>query len=192
MKNRMILILVLITVLAAGAGLYTLTNRAMTVNFDGRTYTLVSHEKSFSDNTFEYDADDGSKVTGANCLTCGGMVVTYTAADGTVSAAVTGKVTFDNGEYQEGTYDTGCGHNVGAALSETDAHSFVETLAKKESTEDSSLTMWIYWSLAAVIMTYGAWNLGRTSKRVAKWMPIAMLAGGALLIIAMYADLLMA
>jgi hypothetical protein len=35
------------------------TNQTVSVDFDGRTYTLVSHEKSFSDNTFEFDADDG-------------------------------------------------------------------------------------------------------------------------------------
>jgi hypothetical protein len=35
-------------------------------------------------------------------------------------------------------------------------------------------------------MAHGIWD-GR--KRVAKWMPLAMLAGGAMLIIAVFADL---
>ncbi len=190
MKRKLVLIGVLVFLLAAGAGLFVLTGRTATADFGGKRYTLASSSESFSSKTFEFTAEDGSKVNGESCLDCGGMVVTYTSPEGEVSSVVTGKLFKKDGKFQEESFIPDETHNVGNSISKPEAHRFVLAVAKQDSMRDYTSKAWLYWILAAVLMVYGAWTLGNPSRRMAKWLPMMMLLGGSLVIVAMYADLL--
>ncbi len=190
MKNKLVLVIVVLFLLASGAGLLFLTGRTVTADFGGKTYTLVAHSKSFSSKTFEFAAEDGSRVSGESSLESGGMIVTYTSQEGEVSSVVTGKVIRKDGKFQEESFKPDETHNVGTGISKPEAHRFVLAAAKKEAAEEYSTKALLYWVMAAAMMIYGAFTLGKQTKRRAKWLPTVLVLGGSLVVIALYADLL--
>lgn len=190
MKNKLVLIVAVLFLLISGAGLLLLTGRAATADFGGKTYTLAAHSKSFSEKTFEFTAEDGGRVNGESDLESGGMVVTYTAPGGEASSVLTGKVIRKDGKFQEESFKPDDTKNVGTGISKPEAHRFVLAAARKEAAEDYSTKALLYWAMAAALMVYGALNLGKQSKRRAKWLPIVLVLGGSLVVVALYADLL--
>ncbi|MGI6193586.1 MAG: hypothetical protein ACOYI3_08515 [Christensenellales bacterium] len=190
MKNTLALILVIVFLLAAGAGLYLTLERPVTVEFGGKVYTLESHAETFASKTFAFAAEDGSRVTGESDVESGGMVVTYTDPAGETSAVLTGKVVRKNGKYVEESFKPDESKNVGTAIREPEAHRFVLAVAQKQAKESFSTQVLLFWAMSAAMMVYGALTLGKPGKR-AKWLPTMLILGGSLVIVALYADLLL-
>ncbi|MGI6150961.1 MAG: hypothetical protein ACOYIR_03295 [Christensenellales bacterium] len=188
MKNKFVLIIVVLFLLSTGAGLLAMIERPMTVDFGGRSYTLADYSRTFASLTFAFTAEDGSRVDGESDLESGGMVVTYTSAEGENSSVLTGKVIRKDGKLQEESFNPDETKNVGTAISKPEAHRFVLAVARKEGMKDYATKALIYWALSAALMVYGALTLGKQTKR-AKWLPTVALLGGSLIVVALFADL---
>jgi|GEM_PF-2490056 len=189
MKKSFVLILIVVFLMASAVGLFALIGRADTVDFAGRSYSLESVSETFSEKTFAFSAEDGSRVTGKSDLSTGGMVVTYTSPEGEASSVLTGKIIRKNGKFEEASFQPDASKNVGNAISEPEAKRFVLAVAKREARQDYAYKALIYWVLAAGVMLYGAFTLGKPGNR-AKWLPAALMLGGSLVVVALFADLL--
>ncbi len=158
MKNKLVLVIVVLFLLASGAGLLFLTGRTVTADFGGKTYTLVAHSKSFSSKTFEFAAEDGSRVSGESSLESGGMIVTYTSQEG-------GQLRrHRQGDPQRrqipgGILQAGRDAQRGHGDQQAGGPPFRPRRGKKEAAEEYSTKALLYWVMAAAMMIYGAFTL---------------------------------
>lgn len=189
MKKSFVLIIVVVFLMASALGVYALIDRPVTVDFGGKSYSLENLSETFTEKTFSFTAKDGSRVTGASDLASGGIVVTYTSPTGEQSSVLTGKVIRKGNKFEEQSFQPDESKNTGSAISEPEAHRFVLAVARQEAKKDYTYKALIYWLMAVAMMLYGAFILGKSGNR-AKWLPTALLAGGSLIVVALFADLL--
>lgn len=190
MKKTAVLYIAVALIAAVAAGVaFLVLGAAVTVDYNGKTYTMTELNEGFVETTYAYQAEDGTAVTGKTCVDCGCFVVTH-STDG---STVTGKVSREGYNYSELPAENACGHEESETFTHGDAYLFTRQVYTARTRRQNAGTVWLYIGLSLVIGLGGVYFLDPNHKtRFSRsWLGKALLVGAGLLLVTTLFDLIM-